>query len=295
MSKSPLLPFIRFSMLLILFLPITVQAALGERQYKAPLHTAEWKVTEQSAVYCQLEHQIPYFGKAVFSQEAGRNLKLRLVTNRRFEKKVPVVFQSETANWHTVTKMATLANLKTTGLDSPVKILSDTAKLAVDELLSGFQPAFYFYDDPTSVPLKVTLSTVRFRDAQLEFSSCLGALHDKNYLDIRTSTLRFPTDEEFPFESDEDEALESMFDYLKVDDRIKEIVVSGHADYRGKVCYNETLSARRAWYVYDLLVARGIEPRLIRVDFYGESRPLTKEKSEAGLVKNRRVTVELLQ
>ena len=84
-----------------------------------------------------------------------------------------------------------------------------------------------------------------------------------------------------------------MLDYLKIDNAISEIVVTGHADNTGLACYNEGLSERRAWYVYDLLVARGIDSRLLRVDYAGEQKPVRKGNSKRNLAANRRVTVEL--
>jgi outer membrane protein OmpA-like peptidoglycan-associated protein len=70
-------------------------------------------------------------------------------------------------------------------------------------------------------------------------------------------------------------------------------VVTGHADHTGLACYNEGLSERRAWYVYDLLIARGIDSRLLRVDYQGEQKPASKGGKKSSLAANRRVTVEL--
>ena len=84
-----------------------------------------------------------------------------------------------------------------------------------------------------------------------------------------------------------------MFDYLQIDDAISEIVITGHTDNTGLACYNEGLSERRAWYVYDLLVARGIDSSLLRVDYAGESRPASKGSNKKARAANRRVTVEL--
>ncbi len=79
----------------------------------------------------------------------------------------------------------------------------------------------------------------------------------------------------------------------KVDQSIGEIVVHGHADMTGSQCYNDSLSARRALYVFDMLVTNGVDPRIISMDYFGEQRPLKKGESEAALAANRRVTVEL--
>lgn len=122
----------------------------------------------------------------------------------------------------------------------------------------------------------VSMSTVRFRSIEPEFEQCLSGLHHKNFDDIKVAAIHFDHDDEFPRIEEEDTALKPMLDYLQVDNSISKIVVSGHADLNGAECYNDTLSARRAWYVYDMLVVSGIDPGLIRVDFFGENKPLKK-------------------
>ena len=78
-----------------------------------------------------------------------------------------------------------------------------------------------------------------------------------------------------------------------MDDGVSAIVVTGHADKTGLACYNEGLSERRAWYVYDLLIAQGVDPALLRVNYFGEYRPAKKGNVERAHAANRRVTVEL--
>jgi len=89
--------------------------------------------------------------------------------------------------------------------------------------------------------------------------------------------------------------LKPLLDYLQVDNAISKIVISGHTDLNGAECYNDTLSARRAWYVYDMLIDSGIDPKLLRVDFFGENKPLQKGTTETALAANRRVGVRLVR
>jgi len=42
-----------------------------------------------------------------------------------------------------------------------------------------------------------------------------------------------------------------------------------------------------------MLVSSGIDPKLIRVDFFGETQPLKKGTTEPELAANRRVNVQL--
>jgi len=70
-------------------------------------------------------------------------------------------------------------------------------------------------------------------------------------------------------------------------------MVSGNTDYKGTECYNETLSARRAWYIYDYLVQSGVDPKKLHIEFNGENKPLVRGKDEKSRALNRRVEVTL--
>ena len=87
-------------------------------------------------------------------------------------------------------------------------------------------------------------------------------------------------------------AFKKMFDYLAVDDSISDILITGHTDKTGNACYNKGLSERRALYVYDLLIALGIDAKRLRVDYQGEHKQ-TKAGKKNSQAANRRVTVEL--
>jgi len=70
-----------------------------------------------------------------------------------------------------------------------------------------------------------------------------------------------------------------------------EVYVVGHTDLVGTEAYNVDLSSRRANYVRDLLLSRGIKPKTLFVSFYGKARPLVPTKDEVPEPRNRRVEV----
>ena len=110
---------------------------------------------------------------------------------------------------------------------------------------------------------------------------------------LRIELASHEPDHEFASIKQEERAFTRMLDYLQVDNDISEIVVTGHTDNTGLACYNDGLSERRAWYVYDLLIANGIDSKLLRVDYFGEQNPVNPGNSKKSLAANRRVTVEL--
>ncbi|MDH3219994.1 MAG: OmpA family protein [Gammaproteobacteria bacterium] len=261
-----------------------------ERRYQASMDESSWKLTEHSPVACRIEHQIPLFGSAVFTQEAGRGLRLELNSRHRFGKGVNVELRSEATSWNAKTNPTVLARFETSGRRSLFRIPVGVAEQAFYELSRGSQPGFLFYDEQ---PLLASLSTVRFGEAEVAFKKCVEELHHLNFDDVRVSSIHFEPDNEFASVEQEETSFKRMLEYLKVDKSVSEIVVSGHADNTGLDCYNEGLSERRAWYVYDLLIALGIDSRLLRIAYFGEQQPASKGASKNSLAANRRVTVEL--
>jgi len=59
----------------------------------------------------------------------------------------------------------------------------------------------------------------------------------------------------------------------------------------GKEAYNTGLSQRRASYVRDVLVSRGVKPNTLFISFYGKARPLVPTQDEVPEPRNRRVEI----
>ncbi len=69
----------------------------------------------------------------------------------------------------------------------------------------------------------------------------------------------------------------------------KHVIVEGHTDSVGADKANKKLSQARANSVRTYLIGRGIDPQLLDAKGFGEERPLSSNRSEAGREKNRRV------
>jgi hypothetical protein len=67
------------------------------------------------------------------------------------------------------------------------------------------------------------------------------------------------------------------------------VSVEGHADERGPDNFNQRLSEDRARAVMEFLVKQGIKQERLSSVGYGSSRPLVDQRSEYGLLLNRRV------
>lgn len=279
---------------IVTFLWTVNTLAATDRIYISPMEDSLWSISEDSVLRCEMEHSIPRFGKAVFYQESGRDLKLKVVSSHRYKKDLDIAFRSVSASWKGIETAASLARLKSSGLSTMVDVASDTARHAYFELQQGYQPSLFFIDDEDGYnSVSVILSTVRFREVQALFEGCVERLYPDHFDDVMAARVHFDFDDEFPSVEEEERALGRLLDYLKVDDSVQTITVTGHTDFKGTVCYNETLSARRAWYVHDFLVQSGIDNKRLRVRFEGESNPVAKGEDDQSRAKNRRVEVIL--
>ncbi|OIO02656.1 MAG: hypothetical protein AUJ49_05835 [Desulfovibrionaceae bacterium CG1_02_65_16] len=74
----------------------------------------------------------------------------------------------------------------------------------------------------------------------------------------------------------------------------RHVLISGHTDSDYTLAYNQTLSENRARSVKEYLVERGgIDPKLLRTEGWGKTRPLVPNTSKANKQRNRRVEVRL--
>lgn len=88
--------------------------------------------------------------------------------------------------------------------------------------------------------------------------------------------------------------LDRMVDLLN-DKSTMQIEISGHTDNMGSDSYNMALSERRAKTVVAYLVRRGIPKKRLKVQFFGETRPVDTNDTEEGREKNRRVEFKILK
>ena len=72
-----------------------------------------------------------------------------------------------------------------------------------------------------------------------------------------------------------------------------DILIVGHADNIGADEYNLDLSLRRAKAVMNYLVSKGIDPKRVSTEGYGESRPVASNETRDGRKLNRRVEFDL--
>lgn len=91
--------------------------------------------------------------------------------------------------------------------------------------------------------------------------------------------------------TDARETLKYLLDFLLYNQHL-DMVLSGHADDRGTLDYNQALSERRAQAVKDFFANGGLDKNRIKTRGYGEVSPIASGKTEEAYKKNRRVEIE---
>jgi outer membrane protein OmpA-like peptidoglycan-associated protein len=76
---------------------------------------------------------------------------------------------------------------------------------------------------------------------------------------------------------------------------LDDVEVSGHTDLAGPDAYNVALSERRAETVAGALRERGLSPRILETEWYGERRPAVPTEDGVRLQANRRVEIQAIQ
>ena len=88
----------------------------------------------------------------------------------------------------------------------------------------------------------------------------------------------------------------AVFDQLKAEIKARsapEVMVIGHTDRIGSLQANDALSLKRAQTVRDVLLASGLDEKLIEVAGRGEREPLVPTEDEVAEARNRRVEISV--
>jgi len=72
------------------------------------------------------------------------------------------------------------------------------------------------------------------------------------------------------------------------------IEIAGHTDKSGKAATNKTLSNKRAKFVYDYLIKKGISASRLTYKGYGHYKPAYTNRTKGGRAANRRIEIKVL-
>jgi outer membrane protein OmpA-like peptidoglycan-associated protein len=282
----------RFFALLLLIIASSAQARL--QIIVANEHESKW-VVDSSPIACRLNHEIPYFGTATFSQQAGSGLEFVLTVRRRPLKSGEARVTSVAPEWKHDGIERDLGKVMFRNMNDSVRMEEAASRRLLLELFNGMFPTFSYQDwVDGSDEVKVALSAVNVRSALGDFLGCLDALLPYDYEQIRNSELYFDFNKS-TLGREAKKRLDKLASYLVADGSIAEIVISGYADSRGFRSYNQRLAMQRAESVRAYLVGKGVDAGKFKLHSYGEKKPAANNRTGKGRANNRRVVISVLK
>jgi type IX secretion system PorP/SprF family membrane protein len=112
----------------------------------------------------------------------------------------------------------------------------------------------------------------------------------QNLIDFALRNLYFDTDKaEIKIASNT--YLDRLADWMKTHDEYR-LKMQGHTDSRNTNEYNMELSKNRVYSVLYYLQDRGVSPENVKVEWFGETRPIATNINEQGRKQNRRVDMQ---
>jgi outer membrane protein OmpA-like peptidoglycan-associated protein len=272
---------------------VSLSATAGIRQYSAGL-SAVWQVTENSRLQCTLSHKIPHYGEAKFYSKAGRELNMAFELDML---RLPDTYglaevRAVSPRWKPGQSDYTIADMRLYKQFSP-DLPKKVAWTMLSELEQGMNTTFYYndwYNDRDKIA--VTLSNARFLSAYQQFVSCVGNLLDFSFDDIAYTVLNYQSN------SDEltkvsKKRLAMIAEYLSLDNNLELVLLDAYTDSYGGRWPNLKLSERRAEKIKQFFIDKGIDPKRIMANGYGEKRPVASNETVLGRAENRRIVIKL--
>ncbi len=267
--------------------PATAQVTL----YGATLHESRWETT-RSRMQCTLRHSIPGYGQAQFAQNAGEGLTFHLHPSNPSPATQEVALYSTPPAWRHGVANRHLPGTPATTKQGDITLHGEPALQLLGELTRGMVPTFDITTSRQGQTTRLTLSPVRLRPAQTEFTACTANLLPYSYAQIRRSQLQFDFGSSALLPEARARA-DQLVEFIRENPDIRRIRIDGHTDNIGRSRYNQALGQRRAEALKDYLLAKGIEEEMIVLRSYGERKPQSSNRTPAGRAINRRVLVTL--
>lgn len=270
----------------------TANAAM--RQYSANTETSHWTVDKSARLSCQLNHEIPYYGDAIFSVDASKNkdLTFNLDMVVRPDSYDFAGLQSVPPAWRAGVAVRDISKMQLLKkFDGELD--NDIAWEMLTELEKGHFPTFYYKDWQNSADkVSVALSSVNFKQAYWAFLQCRDNLLPYSFEDIAFTVMNYKKNSSELTKSSR-KRLDMIGEYLKNDSKIESIFISAYTDSYGGRWINMELSKKRAKAIKDYMAGLGVDPDKIETEGFGEKRHVQPNDNAIGRTKNRRVVIQI--
>lgn len=282
------------AVLLVMVQPLTAWSANSFQAgaFQAGMDDSSWMV--DSSIYdCRMSHEIPYYGYAVFQQQAGEASRFQLIAQSARLKAGKAALASRPPAWKPSGHAKEMGWVTIEQDDKPVMVEGATFQRLLAELFAGQELVFTrmpWYGAEQSA--QVVLSPVNFRQAYQKYQDCLTGLLPVNFEQIRRTAIYFPSGSD-ALRAGEMTKLNNIALYVNADDSVGSFYVDGHTDSAGNRSDNLELSQRRAEVVVALLIEKGVSAEKITSRWHGERYPVETNRNAKGRDQNRRVTIRI--
>ncbi|WP_340678957.1 OmpA family protein [Paraglaciecola sp.] len=278
--------------LFVLLLPLNSWGSL--RQYVAKVESSEWQLNDPSRLHCSLSHNLPGYGKAIFTSLASKQLNMEFELDMLQLPKtygVAAVY-SVPPKWMPGRAAKTIADMtirKQYNGDLP----EQAAWTMLSELEKGFWPTIYYQDWYNQYDtVAVGLNASNFAQPYHEFAQCVANLLPYSFEDIAYTVLNYNFGSSVLTKYSQ-QRLAMIGEYLKEDQDLELVLVDGYTDSYGMPGINQKVSVERAVEVKAFFSGMGVAPERIDVTGHGERRHISPNTNESTRALNRRVVIQM--
>lgn len=268
------------------------QAAM--RQYSANQDNSNWEIIKTTRLQCQLNHEVPYYGEAIFKASASKNkdLTFNLDMVVRPENYDIAGLKAVPPTWRAGLPARDIATMKLLKKFDG-ELGNKTAWEMLSELEKGFHPTFYYQDWQNSADkIAVGISSVNFKQAYWAFLQCRDELLPYSFEDISFTVMNYQSNSS-KLTKESQKRLDKIAEYLKNDTSIESISIDSYTDSYGGRWNNLDLSRKRAKSIKDYMVSLGVDEGKVQTTGLGEKRFVDTNENILGRNKNRRLIIKI--
>ena len=264
------------------------------RQYTANQDNSNWNLVKTTRLQCQLNHEVPYYGEAVFKASASKNkdLTFNLDMVVRPENYAIAGLKAVPPSWRAGRPARDIADMKLLKKFDG-ELGNKTAWEMLTELEKGNQPTFYYQDWQNSADkIAVGMSNVNFKQAYWAFLQCRDELLPYNFEDISFTIMNYESNSSKLTKSSQ-QRLDKIAEYLKNDPSIESISIASYTDSYGGRWNNLDLSRSRAKAIKDYMVGLGVDETKVVTEGFGEKCFVDTNDNILGRDKNRPLVIQI--
>ena len=273
---------------------LSVSAHAAMRNYSANQDSSNWEVVKTTRLQCQLNHEVPYYGEAIFKASASKNKNLTFNLDMlvRPENYAIAGLKAVPPSWRSGLPARDIANMKLLKKFDG-ELGNQTAWEMLTELEKGFYPTFYYQDWQNSADkIAVAISSVNFKQAYWAFLQCRDELLPYSFEDISFTVMNYQSNSSKLTKSSQ-QRLDKIAEYLKNDSTIESISIDSYTDSYGGRWNNLDLSRKRAKAIKDYMVSLGVDENKVKTTGFGEKRFVDTNDNILGRDKNRRLVIQI--